>query len=200
MFSTPLASTAIVRPPAARAPAMGRPSMPRARPLTIVSPARARLPASRSACASRTAWRAACPRWRCPAVLRLDLAPHEQHPGRIGNVLDAAGYWACSSVMIETPWALAEVDLGGRIDFVFCPQTDLPGASLGPMPGTVRRSLGAAANTAVAVPNRSSRALRSKGPMPENSARRTASSSWSGSSGALTGAVRTSGFDRWTTR
>ena len=52
MFNTPLPSTARVRPPAARAPRWAAASMPRARPLVIVTPARARLPARRSACAS----------------------------------------------------------------------------------------------------------------------------------------------------
>ena len=87
MFSTPLASTAMVRPPAARAPRWAAASMPRARPLMTVSPARASPPASRSAC-RRPYW-VPC---RVPTmpigqgVVRFHLAADEEHAGRIVNL------------------------------------------------------------------------------------------------------------------
>jgi len=84
MLATPLASTAIVRPPAANAPAMRGGVDSRARPLTIVNPARARLPANRFRLSSaRTGWRAWCRPCPRPGRLAVDAAADKEHAGRI---------------------------------------------------------------------------------------------------------------------
>src|SRR5947207_5819022 len=93
MTSIPDPRTPTVRPPALSAPRCAAASTPRARPLTMVSPAAARSPASRSATLSAYGEAARAPTIATPGVLRTPALPRIQRTnGGSGIVVSAAGY------------------------------------------------------------------------------------------------------------
>jgi len=172
----------MVRPAAASAPRWAAASMPRARPLTTVKPARARPPANRSACR-----RPYCVAWRVPTIATAMLScgsscPRMNNtPGGVCVSASSRGYEASASVRTVIPcWShTASVSSTG-----ICLAAVMASLSLRPMPGTWQSSSGDAANTAAGVPNASKSAIRRRGPTPGTRANRTRSRS-SGSSAAI---------------
>ena len=150
---SPLARTAIDRPPAASAPRWAAASMPRARPETTVNPVRAsarREPLGHPFSVGRAAPRA--DQGDGQLVLRLDRSFHVKQDGRIGNVLERGGVSRVASRSRRvTPSRRQSASSCRGVEFEAGP-ADLPG-ELGP-DATDRAELRLASRPGLLQPSR----------------------------------------------
>ncbi len=168
MSTSPPPSTAIVRPPAFRAPRCAPPSMPRARPLITVSPARSKLAATARPGPGRGAWRAVSrrsPRRGHPAATAEPRTKSSQADRGFRGVLGDTQATRAARARCR---ALANGQFLLNIDF-FQGGGD-PQAQLSAYAWHLAKLAGRGGEDRLGEPKRASRACRSRGPTPRNEA------------------------------